>query len=91
MNDIRVSFETNIDFYHDREYPKYLPFRPMIGDLVPFIGQEKHFLKYPFLEITNIAYRVNELGKIDLLFCNLWFNENTHSDIRHKILNHESL
>lgn len=86
-----VLFETNIDFYHGREFPRQLPFRPELKDRVPFNGQETYFPKYPFLTITRINYRTDDRGNFDRFECYLDFGDAVHPDIAKKILNHKTL
>lgn len=83
-----VSFETNIDAYSHRTYPTVLKFRPMVGDAVPFAGQD-HFKGLPLLTITSIAYVFNKHGEFAGFKCNLYFSKNVHPEIARKILNHE--
>lgn len=93
MENLSVRFSTNIDFYRGREFPRSLPFRPQVGDRVPFVGQQNDpiFGRYPILAVTSVEYRIDGRGEFDCFDCELWFDKNTHPDIRGKILNHERL
>jgi hypothetical protein len=86
--DLRVWFTTNIDAYSWRTYPDRLPFRPQVGDAVPFVGQEAYG-KLPFLEVTKVTLQCDSNGRFERFVCDLWFSKNTHPEICHKILNHE--
>jgi hypothetical protein len=84
----RVLFTTNIDAYSDKNYPDSLPFRPMIGDKVPFRGQEEYG-RLPLLTITSISYMLGHHGEVIGFKCNLYFGKEIHPEIAGKILNHE--
>ena len=88
---IHVSFQTNIDFYHNKRYPEWLEFRPQLGDKVPFADQDRNFQRYPCLEIISIEYTVGRFGEVLGFICELWFNKNIDPELRSKILNHERL
>lgn len=85
-----VQFKTNIDAYSHRPFPHKLPFRPQLGDRVPFIQQWKLFPSAPVLTITNIEYDYDIYGNFDEFVCYLDFDKNTHPEIRRSILNHEN-
>lgn len=87
----KVIFNTNIDFYSNRSYPTYLPFRPQIEDHIPFIGQDLFFRKYPSLCITRIKCCFDEQGTFTHFECNLYFHKNVHESIVNTILNHKDL
>ena len=88
---MHIIFESNIDFYRDKYFPKQIDFRPNVGDQVPFEDQEREFRKYPILEITNVKYIVDSRGNVIGFHCWLYFNKNAHKDICEKILNHQDL
>jgi hypothetical protein len=83
----KVFFHTNIDAYSDKPYISELPFRPMIGDKVPFYGQIKIGNKLPVLEIISIQYCVTQ--DFDCFTCFLDFSKNEHPEIMRRVLNHE--
>ena len=93
MQEYVVEFNTNIDFYHDKFFPEKLPFRPMVGDKVPFYEQDKLFPEYPYLEIQSIRYFTftHDVNQFVAFVCYLGFSKNTHESICNKILNHQPL
>lgn len=93
MENLSVRFSTNIDFYRGREFPRSLPFRPQVGDRVPFRSQDNDpiFRRYPVLVVKSVNYRIDDFGGFDRFECYLGFGDHTHPDICKKILNHERL
>ena len=84
----KVSFEVSIDAYSRLDFPVSLPFRPMVGDKVPYRHQN-YTSKLPVLVISSVSYETGEWGQFERFVCILWFDKNTDTGLVHDVLNHK--
>lgn len=89
MTEIFTRFRTNIDAYRTKQFPEWLPARPMMGDKVPFDGQLRGpaISSLPVLTITSITCNT-EGGHVRGYECYLDMVD-VPDELRRKVLNHE--
>ena len=86
---LKTRFETTIDAYRNAQFPESLPFRPLVGDKVPFKHQNTYTNSLPILIITSVSYECGEYGQFERFVCELWFEKNTDGKLVNDILNHK--